>query len=51
MLRAAVSESKDELESDIIKRAMKAVVPTYHDPEEVNRNADSTEEMKLAGKK
>ncbi len=51
MLRAAVSESKDELESDIIKRAMKAAVPTYHDPEEVNRNADSTEEMKLAGKK
>jgi FlaA1/EpsC-like NDP-sugar epimerase len=48
ILKDAVSEAKDELESDIVKAAMKKVVPTYHDPEEVNRNAEKTDEMKLA---
>ena len=47
ILKDAVSEAKDELESDIVKAAMKKVVPTYHDPEEVNRNAEKTDEMKL----
>ena len=49
MLREAVAAAKNELESDIVKQAMKKAVPTYHDPEEVNRDADKTDEMKLAG--
>ncbi|MBE6662536.1 MAG: polysaccharide biosynthesis protein [Ruminococcaceae bacterium] len=32
----------------IVKRAMKQVVDTYHDPDEVNKNAEQTEEMKTA---
>ena len=48
MLKAAVEEAKNTLESDLIKQAMKSAVPTYHDPDEVNRNADKTDEMKLA---
>jgi hypothetical protein len=28
--------------------AMKSVVPTFHDPEEVNVNAEKSEEMKEA---
>ena len=49
ILLEAVAAAKDELESDIIKQAMKKAVPTYHDPDEVNREAAATEEMKLAG--
>ena len=48
MLKAAVEEAKDELCSDIIKKAMKKAVPTYHDPEEVNKDADSSKEMAMA---
>lgn len=43
----AVEQSKDELESDMIKNAMKEAVPTYHDPDEVNCHAESTTEMKI----
>lgn len=46
ILRQAVEESKGELESSRIKAAMKQVVSTYHDPEEVNRTACESEEMK-----
>ena len=48
MLKVAVEEAKDELCSDIIKKAMKKAVPTYHDPEEVNKDADSSKEMAMA---
>ncbi len=51
ILREAVTAAKDELESEKVKEAMKKVVPTYHDPDEVNCDADSTDEMKLAGAK
>jgi len=51
MLNKAVADAKDELGSDIVKKAMKNAVPTYHDPEEVNSNAEKAEEMKLAGVK
>ena len=47
-LKDAVCASKDELESERIKQALKQAVPTYHDPDEVNKNAEDTEEMKLA---
>ena len=45
ILKIALEESVDELTSEKIKFAMKAVVPTYHDPEEVNRTAEESEEM------
>ena len=48
-LKAAVDASKNELEADAVKLALKKAVPTYHDPEEVNVKAEDTEEMKLAG--
>lgn len=48
MLKDAVERAKDELESDIVKQAMKKAVPTYFDPEEVNLNAEKADEMKIA---
>ena len=45
-LHAAVEAARDELTSPRIKAAMKAVVPTYHDPEEINQNFDTSEEKK-----
>jgi FlaA1/EpsC-like NDP-sugar epimerase len=53
--REAVSEKLALLEgavkdgsAEAVKKIMKQVVPTYHDPEEVNRNAELAEEMKTA---
>ncbi len=48
ILRAAVRESEGELSSPRIKEALKEVVPTFHDPEEVNRNAEDADEIKAA---
>ena len=45
VLLDAVEKSKDELGAERIKQAFKEVVPTFHDPEEVNCNADEAEEM------
>jgi len=42
LLEGAVQNGTPEF----VKKTMKAVVPTYHDPEEVNKNAEQTEEMK-----
>jgi len=41
----AVENAKGELGSEKIKLAMKSAVPTYRDPEEVNRDADKSDEM------
>ncbi len=46
VLRNVLADAKTEIDSCKVKRAMKEVVPTYHDPEEVNCNADQSEEMK-----
>ena len=48
VLRAAVIDAEDEIGADSIKAAMKSVVPTFYDPEEINRKAEQCEEMKLA---
>ena len=48
ILRKAVNASESTLEASKIKRAMKAVVPTYRDPEEVNKIFDDSEEKKLS---
>ena len=42
VLRAAVSEDDD----NAVREALKKVVPTYHDAEEVNRGAEQAREMK-----
>ena len=47
VLRNALADAKTEVASEKIKRAMKEVVPTYHEPEEVNRLAEEAEEMKI----
>ena len=44
----AVKATEQELASPKIKAAMKQVVPTFHDPEEVNSKAAETREMKEA---
>lgn len=46
ILREAVERSKDKLAAEDIKAAMMKVVPTYREPEEVNRNADKSNEMR-----
>ena len=48
ILLDAVEESKDDVYSKAVMDAMKKVVPTYHDPEEVNKTAAKSEEMKEA---
>ncbi len=48
ILRDAVAESKGEIASPIIKEAMKKAVPTFVDPEKVNKNAEKSSEMKNA---
>ncbi len=47
LLRDAVEASKGEIASPIIKGAMKKAVPTFVDPEKVNRHAERSEEMKM----
>jgi FlaA1/EpsC-like NDP-sugar epimerase len=51
-LRAVLKETEQELASPRVKEVMQSLVPTFRDPEEVNRKAAETEEMKTAnGKK
>jgi len=47
ILRDAVTATKGEIASPLIKEAMKRVVPTFHDPEEVNKHAEKSQEMKM----
>ncbi len=47
ILKNAISETKNEIASHKIKDAMKRVVPTFMDPEDVNKSAEDSEEMKL----
>jgi FlaA1/EpsC-like NDP-sugar epimerase len=44
-LRAVLKETEQELASPRIKEVMKSLVPTFHDPDEVNRKAAEAEEM------
>ena len=46
ILNTAVREAQHELGSKKVIRAMKAVVPTYRDPDEINCKASEAEEMK-----
>ena len=49
ILRAAVADSAAEIAAPAIREAMMQVVPTFHDPEEVNCNAEATQEMQMSG--
>ena len=44
-LKAALEESKSSIASPLIKDAVKRAVPTYVDPEEINRVAHTAQEM------
>ena len=48
VLQDAVKAAEDELASPTIKEAMKQVIPTFRDPEEVNRKAAESREMQEA---
>ncbi|MBE6584232.1 MAG: polysaccharide biosynthesis protein [Ruminococcaceae bacterium] len=47
VLMNAVAEAKTEICSPLIKEAIKKVVPTFREPEKVNKNAERSEEMKM----
>ena len=48
ILCRAVRETERDIASTKIKEAMKQVVPTFRDPEDINRSAMNSEEMKDA---
>ena len=50
ILRAAVDAAADEIASPRIKEAIKQTVPTFVDPEEINKVAEQSDEMKQAKK-
>ncbi len=45
ILAKAVKAAKNDIGSEIVKAAMLSVVPTFHNPEEVNEKAETSEEM------
>lgn len=47
ILRQAVEQAKTAVSSPIIKTAMKQVVPTFVEPDEINKNAQDSAEMKM----
>ena len=47
ILAAAVEQSKTEICSPAIKNAIKKVVPTFREPERVNKHAERSAEMKM----
>jgi len=49
-LRCVLEENKGVPASPAITEVMKQVVPTYFDPDMVNKKADEAKEMKLAEK-
>ena len=48
ILALAVEKTRDDIASPIIKNAIKAVVPTFLDPDEINKEAEDTPEMAAA---
>ena len=49
LLRRAVKDAEGRVGAESVTMAMKAVVPTFHSPDEVNRDAANSQEMKRAG--
>ena len=48
VLRDAIERSDVENANKVVKEAIKKVVPTFHEPDEINDNAEQSEEVKLA---
>ena len=48
LLKRSVIDSEDSLDPLIVKNALKQAVPTFVDPEELNKTAESCDEMKMA---
>lgn len=46
VLRDAVKNAENQIAAQSVTDAIKSVVPTFHSPEEVNVNAESSDEMK-----
>lgn len=46
-LRRAIEAYEEENETDAIKDCIREIVPTFHDPAELNAKAESSEEMKM----
>ena len=51
MLREVVASEEHKIASPRITEVMKQTVPTFHSPEEVNKNASDSDEMKLVAAK
>ncbi len=51
VLTDAVTAAENELGSEKVKEAIKSVVPTFHEPEELNEKASKTKEFKDSEKK
>ena len=47
VLKEAVTAAEEEIEAKSVVAAMKRVVPTYRSPEEVNAEAEESEEMRM----
>lgn len=47
ILKNAVSASEDGGGTELVKKAFRETVPTYHDPSFVNKNAESSYEMSI----
>ena len=48
ILKDAIDNSLYENAHDFVKTAIKKTVPTFHDPEELNKKAHTTKEMQMA---
>ena len=49
ILNAAVAEAESQPGSDLVKKAVMKVIPTFHCPEELNDHAEDSQEMLDAG--
>ncbi len=47
LLRKALTEYSETSDRGVIKEAVRQTVPTFRDPEEINRESESSEEMKM----
>ncbi len=50
ILKTAVEEAKNSIGSDKVKKAIIATVPTFHEPETLNKKAAKSDEMKMVEK-
>ena len=51
ILKKTVAIAEEELRFSMVKEALKRSVPTFVDPEDLNKSAESCDEMKMAAAK